>query len=120
MAERHSHTVPGGRGHWMTQRLWAAAQGLPVFQVAIADIAEFDRDCWFHGKAPTLRMVAEHLRRIEAADLRYPVIFSSSGGLMDGGHRIAKAWTMGLTTVDAVRFVDDPEPDFIEPAVSAE
>ncbi|MCA6305535.1 MAG: hypothetical protein IM628_12080, partial [Phenylobacterium sp.] len=53
--ETHSHTVPGGRGHWLTEKLWAAAAGLPVFRIAIADIPEFDQDCWFLGRAPSLR-----------------------------------------------------------------
>lgn len=111
--ERHSHTVPGGRAYWLTQKLWAAAAGLPVIQVAIADIPEFDQDCWFRGQAPSLRDVAAHTRRIMAADLSYPIIFSADGRLMDGGHRIARAWIEGRTTIDAVRFAVDPEPEEI-------
>jgi len=113
--ESHSHTVPGGRGYWLTKRLWAAAEGLPRFRARIAEIAEFDRDCWFHGHAPTIHQMAEHHRRIQAADLAYPIIFSASGGLMDGGHRIAKAWLLGLTEIEAVRFEVDPEPDEVRP-----
>lgn len=111
--EKHSHTVPGGRGYWLTERLWAASRGLPVFQVAIADIPEFDRDCWFHGHAPTIRQVAGHMRRILSADPAYPIIFSAAGGLMDGGHRIARAWLEGREHIDAVRFETDPEPDWL-------
>ncbi|MFD7156485.1 hypothetical protein ACFV9C_17930 [Kribbella sp. NPDC059898] len=59
-------------------------------------------------------MVARHAERIQKADLRYPVILSADGRLMDGGHRIAKAWLGGARTVDAVRFVVDPEPDYIQ------
>ncbi|MGN6030870.1 MAG: hypothetical protein ACTHQE_04325 [Thermomicrobiales bacterium] len=116
MTERHSHLVPGGRAFWNTERLWKEATGLPVQPVAIASIPEFDADCWF-GTAhpPTCRAVAEHARRIQNADLDYPIIFSSDGQLMDGGHRIAKAWLDGLTHVDAVRFIRDPEPDSIIP-----
>ena len=65
--ERHSHTVPGGRAYWLTQKLWAAAAGLPVIQVAIADIPEFDRDCWFRGQAPSLRDVAGRVGITERA-----------------------------------------------------
>jgi hypothetical protein len=116
MAHRHSHTVPGGRGSWSVERLWRAAERLPVRQVAIADIAEFERDCWFGGsREPTCRAVAEHARRIRAADLDYPIILSSDGRLMDGGHRIAKAWLLGQTEIAAVRFEVDPTPDFIAP-----
>lgn len=111
--ERHSHTVPGGRAYWLTQKLWAAAAGLPVIQVAIADIPEFDQDCWFRGQAPSLRDVAAHARRIMAADLSYPIIFSADGRLMDGGHRIARAWIEGRAQIDAVRFAVDPEPEEI-------
>lgn len=96
-------------------RLWRLAEGLPVIEVPIDSIAAFDQDCWFHGRAPTCRQVAEHARRIAAADLAYPVILSAGGGLMDGGHRIAKAWLSGATAVRAVRFAVDPEPDYIDP-----
>lgn len=114
--ERHSHTVPGGRAYWLTEKLWAAAAGLPVIQVAIADIPEFDQDCWFRGTAPSLRDVAGHAERIMAADLSYPIIFSADGRLMDGGHRIARAWIEGRSTVAAVRFVIDPESQEIRSA----
>lgn len=114
-AETHSHPVSGGRGHWLTERLWSAAAALPVTAVAIDDIPEFDMDCWFRGGGATVRAVAEHARRIEAADLSYPVILSASGGLMDGGHRVAKAYLQGASTVAARRFVTDPEPDWIVP-----
>jgi hypothetical protein len=90
--------------------------GLPVYRVALADIMELDEDCWFEGRAPTCREVAEHSRRITDADLGYPVIFASDGRLMDGGHRIARAWLEGMDEVDAVRFEVDPEPDWIVPS----
>lgn len=112
--EKHSHTVPGGRGYWWTERLWAEAAGLPVQTVQIDSITEFDMDCWFDGKGATIRAVAEHARRIQGADLAHPVILSANGRLMDGGHRIAKAYLLGHRTVLAKRFVIDPEPDWTE------
>ena len=116
MAERHSHLTPQGRAYWLTARLWEAAKGLPVRQVAIADIAEFEQDCWFVGRnVPSCRAVAEHARRIMEADLSYPIILSSDGQLMDGGHRIAKAWLAGATQIAAVRFEVDPPPDSVTP-----
>lgn len=81
--ETHSRLVDGERQHFMTERLWSLAEGLPVVEVPIADIAEFDQDCWFRGVAPTCRQVAQHAQRIQAADLGHPVILSSSGALMD-------------------------------------
>lgn len=116
--EKHSRPVATGRGFWWTDRLWKEAEGLAPFDTAIDDVAEFDMDCWFSKAAPpTCRAVAEHARRIQAADLSYPIILSADGGLMDGGHRLARAWLAGLTHVKAVRFIQDPEPDWIEPDV---
>ena len=116
MADGHSRPTPAGRAFWSTQTLWRAAEGLPVRRVAIADIAEFDQDCWFGAAhVPTCRAVADHARRIQAAALSYPVILSSDGRLMDGGHRIAKAWLLGHADVAAVRFETDPAPDSMTP-----
>lgn len=72
--ERHSHLVAGRRHHFWTDRLWARSRDLPVQEVRVDQIAEFDQDCWFHGRAPTCRQVADHARRIRAADLRFPVV----------------------------------------------
>ena len=116
MPQKHSRPVSDGRAFWWTEGLWAAAKGLPVRRVAIATIKEFDEDCWFNGTVPTCREVAEHALRISRADLRYPIILASDGGLMHGGHRVARAWIEGLQEVDAVRFEVDPEPDWLEPA----
>jgi hypothetical protein len=114
MVEKHSRAVPGGRAFYLTERLWELAAGLPVESIPIDSIAEFDEDCWFGGRAVTCRMVAQHAARIQQADLAYPVILSSDGRLMDGGHRISKAWINGLTTITAVRFETDPQPDYYE------
>ncbi|MEY2454771.1 MAG: hypothetical protein QOD92_4345 [Acidimicrobiaceae bacterium] len=111
--EEHSHPVPEGRAFWWSERLWELARGLPVVRVAIDDIKELDMDCWFDGAPATCRLVADHARRIQNADLSHPVILASDGHLMDGGHRIAKAWLQGAAEVDAVRFTVDPEPDWI-------
>lgn len=114
MPEKHSRPVDGGRGFWLTEKLWAAAEGLPIYKVQVSDVPELDEDCWFDGRAPTCREVAEHARRIAAVDPAYPVIFAADGRLMDGGHRIARAWLDGRSEVEAVRFVTDPDPDWIE------
>ncbi|MBA2247068.1 MAG: hypothetical protein H0W23_02985 [Chloroflexia bacterium] len=117
MVEKHSRIVTEGRAVWYTRRLWEYAAGLSVYTIAIADIPEFDHDCWFGAShPPTCRAVAEHAKRIQDADLTYPIILSADGGLMDGGHRIAKAWLNGLVELSAVRFARDPEPDYVIPA----
>jgi hypothetical protein len=114
MADKHSRLTSEGRLVWFVERLWYLTRELPLRQIPIDQIAEFDQDCWFGPAAPpTCRAVADHARRIAAADLRYPIILSAQGYLMDGGHRVAKAHLLNLREVAAVQFPLDPEPDYI-------
>ncbi len=116
MAQKHSRLTSAGRLVWFVERLWYLARELPVRQTPIDQIAEFDQDCWFGlTSLPTCRAVAQHARRIFEADLRYPIILSAEGYLMDGGHRLAKAYLLQLPTVPAVQFLRNPEPDYILP-----
>lgn len=116
MAHKHSRLTPAGRYVWHVERLWQLAQQLPIKAVPLNSIAEFDQDCWFGcGTPPTCRAVATHAKRIYEADLSYPIILSAEGYLMDGGHRLAKAWLLGLNEIQAVQFEIDPAPDEVRP-----
>ena len=98
---------------WEVARLWKITKNYPVKQVLLSAIGDFDLVCWFdceHYK-PTCRAVAEHARKIMEADFTYPVILSAEGHVMDGMHRVAKAYLLGQAHVDAVQFDQDPEPD---------
>ena len=61
----------------------------------------------------TCRQVVGHARLMLDCDLAFPVILSSDGRVMDGMHRICRALFEGLGEVEAVRFIEDPEPDYI-------
>lgn len=116
MAHTHSRPTPRGRYVWNVERLWPLAQHLPVTSIPLESIPEFDQDCWFGDTVrPTCRAVAEHARRIQDADLSYPILLSAEGYLIDGGHRIAKAWLLGRKEIQAVQFDTDPDPDEIRP-----
>jgi len=100
------------------ERLWELAGQLPIQQIALCEVeGELDYAyCWFKTKHPTPREVARHARLIYEADFSHPIILSASGLVMDGVHRIARAWLEGCATIEAVRFEQDPEPDAILPA----
>jgi hypothetical protein len=55
--------------------------------------------------------VAERARDIFSADLSYPIIMIRSGDVLDGAHRIAKAYLQGERTIAAVMIDDYPPPD---------
>ncbi len=61
----------------------------------------------------TCREIAGHARLIAECDLRFPIILSSDGRVMDGMHRVCKALNLGMEAIQAVRFTQDPEPDYI-------
>ena len=109
------HFWPGERGFdaWDVARLIRLAEGLPVVDVPVDSIGEVDTVYWFNGPddQPTVRSVVGHVRLIQDVDPSYPVILGSDGRVMDGMHRIARALLEGRTTIPAVRFSADPEPD---------
>ena len=56
-------------------------------------------------KNPKAKKYAENSERIKKADLSYPVIVTAQGHkLVDGYHRVAKAFSQGKKTVQAVIF----------------
>ena len=100
---------------WEAESLWSQSKDLPVKIIALSSITNFDDVCWFHStKAkPTCRAVAAHAKRIYEADLTRPIILSVTGIMMDGMHRVAKAWLLGMEEIKAAQFTQDPPPDQI-------
>ena len=95
-------------------RLVALAQALPTIDVPLEEIGDLDKAYWYdHGYAPTCRSVLEHMRLIQAVDLRFPIILSSDGGVMDGMHRVVRAALEGRAHIAAKRFSQDPAPDYV-------
>jgi hypothetical protein len=99
---------------WDVDRLIALTEHFPRVKVPLADIRELDAPFSSeHDDMLTWRGVVEHAGLIQGADLSFPIILSSDGSVMDGMHRVAKAVLLGRTTIPAVRFTDDPEPDYV-------
>jgi hypothetical protein len=99
---------------WDVDRLVALSRDLPVLHVPLTDIREIKEPFSSESdEAASWRSMVEHIRLIETADLRFPIILSSEGRVMDGMHRVVKALLAGRATIDAVRFTVDPEPDYI-------
>ncbi len=115
--ESHSHSVDnqGQKRTWQVKRLWELTRDFPRFQYRVSSFDKFDEDLWFCGvNKPTVGRVLEHMQRIETADLKYPIILSEDGRVMDGVHRILKARRLGQEWVSAVQFEINPKPDHVE------
>jgi hypothetical protein len=103
MADKHSRLTAEGRLVWFVERLWYLARELPVRQIPIDQIIEFDQNCWFGPTSlPTCRVVADHARRIVEADLHYPIILSA-GGLPDGWWAMGSSSIISCTMIQAAR-----------------
>ena len=104
---------PNGVLAWDVDRLVLGARDLPVRSVPLAAIRELDAPLFAEDEPRTWRDVIIHMVLIDAADLRYPIILSADGSVMDGRHRVAKALREGRSTLDAVQFAQDPPPDYV-------
>ncbi len=103
----------GGLDAWDVDNLIQASADLPVENVALDSIAEVDTDFWFKfGPTPTVRRIIDQIRLIQDVDLSFPIILGADGRVMDGMHRVARAILDGHSTIKAVRFVNEPEPDY--------
>lgn len=93
---------------WRAPDLWAASEGLPVREVPVAALMPL-LEQWFWGRLESLLEFAEHMERVRNADLDWPIILSQDGELMDGAHRLVKAYLQG-GFVKVVRFEQNPPP----------
>ena len=113
-AARRSCETPQADGSMRFYRMsqfWELAVGLPIEKIRLSELDGFDEVRWFggpHNILPTCRSIAEHARDIYEADLSFPIILSSDGEVLDGWHRICKAFLQGIAEVDGVRLKSMP------------
>ena len=99
---------------WDIHHLIELSAKLPVKEVELSSITEIDSLYWFDadGTSATVRTLVRHMELVNAADISYPVILGAHGQVMDGMHRIARSLLEGRTTIRAVQFDEQPEPDY--------
>ena len=100
---------------WDIRCLIELTRDFPVEQILLVDIAELDETHWYEheGDSPTCRSLLGHMQLIDEVDLSYPIILDRDGRVMDGMHRVCRAFREGKDRVPAVRFATNPEPDFV-------
>ena len=94
---------------WNNSTLYDAAKGLKSFDLPLCAL-ELNFNPWSMN---SLKYIAYHIKRIENADLSYPVIQNPDGVIIDGWHRVMKAILNGDLTIKAVRLNVMPEHDDI-------
>lgn len=84
-----------------------AAEGLEQFDMPLAGIAT-------HGwpwAGANIKSFIYHMKRVQEADMGYPIILATDGYICDGWHRVCKAILEGRSYIRAVRLEVMPEPD---------
>ena len=111
----HSRNTAQGNYVWDIHRLIELSRELPVIEVSVSQILENENAFWSQGPSRMLSVkdVALHAKLINETDLKYPIILCSDGRLMDGMHRVCKAWIVGERYIKAVQFSQTPGPDHI-------
>lgn len=114
-AQYHFRKSPDGLCAWDVHRLVEKTRALIPQRVALSSICELDEPYWTNEKGQQLmcREIVEHARLVLDCDLTCPIILSSDGRIMDGMHRVCKTLLQGHQDIEAVRFTNDPAPDYI-------
>ena len=58
---------------------------------------------------PNMLKFADHVKRVQSTDLKYPIILDDLGTICDGWHRVIKALLEGREYIDAIRIKEMPE-----------
>jgi hypothetical protein len=111
----HFRASTNGLRAWDVDRLVELTKDLPRQRIPLTEIHEIDEAYWSNEgtKLLTCREVVEHARLMLDCDFTFPIILSADGRVMDGMHRVCKALLLGQRDIDAVRFTQDPPPDYV-------
>lgn len=93
--------------HWDSATLYRAAEGLKPFDLPLAGI-DMNTLPWNFTRFTDY---IYHAKRVEKADIKYPIILDPDGTIIDGWHRIAKAVLKGNIYIKAVRLTVMPIHD---------
>lgn len=81
------------------------AESLPVKSLLIEDLyISYNAPC-----EDNFRDFIAHIKLVNDADLKYPILLNENGSVLDGKHRLAKAILLGKKTIKARRFIKDPD-----------
>ena len=90
--------------------LYAASKELEIINFQLTDNLMDEIIRW---KLVNFHDYLNHFSRVLNADLTIPIIIRADGMVMDGRHRILKAFHSGLKNLPAKQFKINPKPDFI-------
>jgi len=95
-----NHTYSRGDKTWSVQELIEWSEKYPMELRDLSDfqyiLSENPADLW---GLVTFGCFVGHMRRVRSADLRYPILLDAEGNVIDGYHRILKAYLQGVQKI---------------------
>lgn len=109
-----STVMDSGEVHsWHVPKLWELARTLPTINVLVVDIYKTVQ------RHIEEEYIEEDWVRVRNADLSYPILINDVHGVVDGVHRIAKAYKTNKRYIKAKRIETMPKPDIVFANVTA-
>ena len=110
----HFRESENGLLAWDVLKLIKFSKDFDVIRVPLTEIKELNEAYWFGlGDTPTSQAIAQHAKQIYEADLSYPIILCPESRIMDGMHRVCKAFLEERIYILAVKFEKLHEPDYV-------
>ena len=94
-----------GHHKWSVARLFELSKDLAVMEIPLDHLNVYNT-----YEKLTLRDMVMHMKAVNESNMDCPIILDEDGEIMDGRHRIMKAMLLGLPTIKAVRFDENPNP----------
>ncbi len=104
------HTFQYGKYRWRVTRLHKLAETLKPFEIPLKHLNIW---CLYPEPDTTLSFI-DHVKRVNFADLKHPIILDEEGSIMDGRHRVLRALMEEKKTILAVRFDKTPPHCFVK------
>ena len=92
---------------WSNSTLYEASQNCEVFDLPLCAIC-LNQKPW---SLSNVRWLLYHIKRVQDANLDYPIILDPDGTIIDGWHRVVKAILEDRLYIKAKRLTVMPEPD---------
>lgn len=99
---------------WDVNKLINSLKSIKVTKTPLSEISELNHDYWSFGSTPIVtKKIAEHAKLILECDLTHPILLCPERKLIDGMHRVCKAYIKGQTTIDSIILKKLPSPDYV-------
>lgn len=99
---------------WDVNELLNISKDLPITYIPIEQLTELNEAYWSMPGNQTLtcKEIADHSKIIFNCDLSFPILLCPEKRIVDGMHRVCKAYLEGHSTIKAQQLLILPQPKY--------